>query len=497
MIDFLVTDWWLRFSRSRYWKKEKLASSFTVVSLVMNGFLFLLLGFESDKVTAFAFHGADPVRLIDHYFIIALIILQSIRFFLGRNYAANITPYLRLPIPKRLLVFGALAKKNFNPQAVLLLLFLVPFWVTNIVPRFDWPNAVMWIVGAVLIMFLLESVFWMLKLLFFAFPVGTSFITSAAIAGFIVLDRIHLLSLGDLSILDKLLVGNIQAVVFLSVFVALCVYVICAVVAGNLHVDASGKSHSKFTGGLQTGFLEIRYPLVYLQAKSLIRNRLMRGFLLEGVLALAVVVFESTQNRFQYVFSHMPFMAVLVVVMGLGYFYILPYGYNLFGWDGLDLAVFLTKNIRIHDYMRSKLLYMNIVWGIFAVVCLAFYNQVGYHFSLLAVAMALYSMGILSYLLLLQSLLGFRPIYPNIGLLQNMSNAGITKHRHFALLFLLYPIMVMYVLYIFPLSYQTRFYISTGAIAATGLVGWVFRRRLQILLVNLFVKKKYHLFEGL
>lgn len=327
------------------------------LTLVTSGFATLLYLLGRRFPVAVSVLGVeDPVAFLNDYLLAMAISLFAIRFLFQRTPRFRFKPYLHLPVSKLSLIHFFQMSSLLTLHNILPLIFLIPFWSSNVVGAGTATGTVLWLAALVIILatstFLnnwlraalahrrrMFSVFMMLLLLFIAVDqVSASF------------------WINDFSrwYFDNILLGNSNLFAIL-VFVMIFVFVLSArslMLSMRLSENdrvASRRLISEF------GFLRDRGILVELvtsELRLMWRNRRPRHYLTMSILFSTAYLLFLLAN--QSVLGGIVFGGIIGLFASGGF--ALNYGQLMFSWESAYFDGIISRNIDARTIIVSKYL---------------------------------------------------------------------------------------------------------------------------------------------
>ncbi len=443
------------------------------------------MGYNLNNITGFFKNDTAIIKYASKYFLVGIYAVSLAKvLFQGTSYSF-LRPYLLFPIPKIKLIFSAFFVDFLNNYNIIVNFFIVGFWLKNIFVTKQFSFAIFWLFIVYLFHFASHTVLSYSKIIVNNYK--SAEIKKIFIPNFV----------AALAIFPSILFSEFQLpkqVVFYTMTVSgiLCftsLIIIYGVLKDFLYEDTlSMEENIRFQGKLN---YFIRDPLILLQIKLLLRNRLLRGFILQEMIAFIFVVYELQKIGFEKLEKlqfFYPILLLIFVSVLTGYFLIVPYAMNVFGIESSYMPFLLTKNVDIGNYIKSKINFI-VVLSLFFSFFSAFLAIWLFPYLIISlICFSVYFNGVAVYFLIIQSIKNYYSVYPQITLFQNVYN--VKNKKTYMIIAMVFPIILFMIVNLFYAG-RGGYYLFSVIILIMGIIGIFFRKYFVKSLIRLFIKNKY------
>ncbi len=451
----------------------------------------LLLGYNLIPFVSLLKSNSDKIEFTNKYLFLILYLLILLKVLFQKTSYPFLKPFFLLPISKNKLILYALIRSFLNAYNIFIEFFVVGFWLKNVLGQNQVALSIIWLFMFFVFHFSLYTILFHSKVIisYYDFSkIKKTLVPNLVIALVAFSPRLFY----SFQLINR---TNYFLMVVLAVLCFISIILISHVVKELLYEDSFyTKREIKF--GEKIGSF-INDPLILLQTKLLIRNRLLRGFLFQEILAMIFVIYELQRinlDKFEKLQFIYPIFLLVFISVLTGYFMIVPYSSNIFGIESSYLPFLLTKNIKIFDYIKSKVAFIFILSLLFALfsafLTLLFFPSLLF----LLLSFTVYFTGVVSYLLIVQSIKHYYSVSPQISLFQNIYN--VKNKKTYLFIAMLFPLfMFLLINWFYPNLYGN--YLFSSVILALGIIGILLRKKILRFLVQLFIKNKYDFTEKL
>lgn len=342
-----------------------------------------------------------PVAVFDDHLIGVLVSLFGIRFLFQRSPRFRLQPYLHLPLRRWQLVAYFQATSVFTIHNVYPLLFLVPFWISFILPYFGPVPSLYWLLAVVLCLVIstflnnwVRSILTNSELLFVLLACLVWLLVAAD-------SMLETNSLNHFStFLFSALLNGDGVMMMLVGATALFVLVLSSFSLYNSLVAATYRPVPPRRPWVHLDRLLAHGPvssLVLLELKMMWRNRRPRHYLIMSVL------FSTAYLLFLLMDENTSSGAIFGAVIGLfasGGF-ALNYGQLMFGWESSFFDGLLGRNCKLADLIKAKFALLHISCTALFLFSLPIFVLLRPNLVPLHVAFLFYNMGVTCVLIML------------------------------------------------------------------------------------------------
>ncbi|WP_338391837.1 DUF5687 family protein [Fulvitalea axinellae] len=431
----------------------------------------------------------NPVTFINGYLVLYWIVGIGVRMTMQNTPAIGIQPYLLLPIRKSKVFNFLLARSFFSANNWLHLAFAIPFALKVVQKVNDFPSAIAWLIVFFSMSMANNYIVFILK----KETLGKIWINWALMllaAGLFGLNYYDLFPVNEISSAFMETVAATPLTALSTVVWAVLWYVLAfrylksKAYLENLAVKTDGGKGDNLNERLSflRGFGRVG-DIIALDLKMIMRNKRPKqvtimafAFLFYGLLFYT----NDIYGKGMYVFC-----AVFITGLGMSNF-----GQFVPAWDSGHFDMLLTSNLSFKDYVRSKHRYMITLCSVFFVLSLP-YGYFGMDIIWTHLSMALFNIGVSSYILLLFSTRNNRRFDITKSGSFNFEGTGATQWLA-SVPFLLLP-QVLY----WPITLLADNNTALITIGIIGVLGLALQSPILDRIAKMYVKQKYRLAEGL
>ena len=443
----------------------------------------LFLGIVVYPILSDQFPERDPISIINSVLVLIFIFELIIRYFLQQLPVTEIKSFLMLSIPKKRIIRNVLFRSLLSVYNAIPVLLYLPISISMLKDDYALDQVIAWWVAVTAFSFCLN---------FISFLANKN---NLALAGFVVL--LILLYLGesylDMEILgavryffDALITQPLWVLVPLGIFILL--YQITFIfLKNNLNLEGSLAAKKEVANAGRYDFLDVfGSHALFLKndLRLIIRNVRPRNIVLMSFLFLFYGLIFFTQD------NQPEAMLVFASIFISGGF-LLTYGSYVPAWDTEYYAFLMSQNLSYKKYLDSKWRLMTFAIVVSTVLSLP-YLYFGIKIYLLILSGAAFNVGLGTWITLYGGLLNKQPLKLNVKA-KAFENTQAFSGKLFLMII---PKMVLPVLlYIIPASFfnETAGYLT---LAASGVLGIVFKNQILAQMVKLFAKEKHEMLNA-
>jgi hypothetical protein len=481
MFGKLLKHDWISLKRSAFLGQkigENIVLGFFVLYL---GVMFLFVGFAGHKIIEEVLPDSSILEFANKYLLYYLLVDAVIRVMFQKFPGMEIQRYLTLNIKKAQLVKFLCAKSIFSFFNLAPLLLFIPFALIGIQGEVGLGKALLWLFMVLTLIFLNHFISFFISKNFQK-KAYLSMATMGVVMISLFLDYKNVFSLASVSLpLFKGLSYNIFPVLFLAFKVSTTAYFVYRFLFKNTYIDQAQFQEQKINSGSFGIFKRFGGDLgelMEMEANLIWRNKRSKTFLTVSIVMLFYPLLFMYND-----FLDSTFFLFFIALMLTGAFTI-NYGQLLISWNSSHFDFLLSKNLKIHTYLKSKftLLFLsNTILFVFSLAYLFVFPDM----FLLLIAMYLYNSGFNIFLYMFFSVSTAKKIDINRKGMMNHEGLG------FAHYLLMIPIILLPVLVFTLFNYFGHETIGLLIIAFIGLAGLIFRDYLLSKATDNLLKRKY------
>ncbi len=223
-------------------------------------------------------------------------------------------------------------------------------------------------------------------------------------------------------------------------------------------------------------------PLLKKDLRMIWRNKRTKGILQMSFIMLFYGLFFYRSNR------DLSFVAMFAGMMMTGIF-IFNFGMYVPSWDGASFRFFMTQNISMKAYLKSKYLLL-ITGSSIAFILTIPYVYFGWDVLLMQFAGFMYNIGIGVILVLYYG--SFRKKSMDLNSRASFNYQGISGID----MLVVFPLLLAPIIIFGILQSFLGIYIATGIFVLLGLIGLLFRERFLELIAKRYEMNKYKMLKG-
>ncbi len=485
ILQFLRLEW-KQYFRSSYWQTG------LAIKIIMGFFaLYFLVSFAAVGVGGYylikkQFPESDPLKMVNSFLIFVFLGDLIVRYLMQKLPVMNIKPMLILPIKKNTLVHYTLGKSIFSFFNVLGLFFYIPFSLVLIKEGYNPQGVLGWFFAILFIVLSLNYLNFLVNKNNLAFA-----IIAALMVGLIALYNFNLIDVGAYSegLFNAFVNQPILAVgpLLLSVvlywlnykFLRTRVYLDDAIASKVKEAETAELAWADKLGDVAP-FIKNDIRLIWRNKRTKTLFFMSFVFLFYGLIFFDNPIYRDKMPGFL-------LFAALFVTGGFA----LNYGQFIPAWDSSHYKLLMSQNIRYRKFLESKWFLMVSMTGLLYLLSIP-YLYYGLNIFLMITAGAIFNIGFNSLFLLYAGSFNRKRIDLEKSGFSNMQGTSATQF------IIIIPLMLFPILIFWIFSSLIHFNAGILAVAATGLLGLVFRNYFMDLIEKKYIRDKYaaiHAFE--
>ncbi|MDB9899843.1 DUF5687 family protein [Flavobacteriaceae bacterium] len=443
----------------------------------------LVAGIAVYPILSDQFPERDPISVINSVLVLIFILELIIRYFLQQLPVTEIKSFLLLSIPKKRIIRNVLFRSLLSVYNAIPVLFYLPISISMLQDDYAPGQVIAWWVAVTAFSLCLN---------FISFLANKN---NKALAGFVILIILLYLSESYMDVetlravgyfFDAILTQPLWVLVPLGVFVLLY-QITFSFLKKNLNLEGSLAAKKEVANAGRYDFLDVFGSHAFFLKNDLrliVRNVRPKNIVMMSFLFLFYGLFFFTQD------SQPESLLVFASVFISGGF-LLTYGNYVPAWDSEYYAFLMCQNLSYKKYLDSKWRLMTFAI-IFSTVLSLPYLYFGVKIYLLILSGAAFNIGLGTWITLYGGLLNKQPLKLNVKA-KAFENTQAFSGK---MMLMIFPKMVLPVLlYIIP---ATLFNPTAGYItlAASGVLGIVFKNQILTQMVKLFAKQKHEMLQA-
>ncbi len=443
----------------------------------------LFAGIAVYPILSDQFPERDVISVINSVLVLIFILELIIRYFLQQLPVTEIKSFLLLSIPKKRIIRNVLFRSLFSVYNATPVLFYLPISISMLQDDYALGQVIAWWVAVTVFSLCLN---------FISFLANKN---NKALAGFVILIILLYLSESYMDFetlrtvgyfFDALIMQPLWVLVPLGVFVLLY-QITFSFLKKNLNLEGSLAAKKEVANAGRYDFLEVFGSHAFFlknDIRLIVRNVRSKNIVTMSFLFLFYGLFFFTQD------NQPESMLVFASIFISGGF-LLTYGGYVPAWDSEHYAFLMCQNLSYKKYLDSKWRLMTFAI-IFSMVLSLPYLYFGVKIYLLILSGAAFNIGLGTWITLYGGLLNKQPLKLNVKA-KAFENTQAFSGK---MMLMIFPKMVLPVLlYIIP---ATLFNPTAGYItlAASGVLGIVFKNQILTQMVKLFAKQKHEMLQA-
>lgn len=391
MIELLIHQWKEK-TRSPFWQK----SIFLNIILGLLGLYFILnfviISFFADKIIESVYPGKEVTvvfsGLLLYYFLFEIIL----RFFIQQLPVVSIQPYLLLAVKRSQLIRYTIIKSFFHFINLLAFLLILPFFFKIILPAYPSAIAINWLFIAFSFIAINNLLNFSIKKYFSQKPwlIAILLILVAGVAYGGLTERLSITE-GFSGLWMAVASLQLGFIIPLMLVFALAFFTF-HILKDSFYSDNLSKARNRKT--LEWSLLDsfgLQGDLLKTEIRLILRNKRVRNqtlmfffFLLYGF-----IFYTDTNLDKQFVMLFTGLFLTIILASN--------YGQYFFNLDGQFFEFYITSNISMEDYIRTKYLMFGLLCFVSYIITLP-YALIDPKIGFINTAMVLWNIGITSWL---------------------------------------------------------------------------------------------------
>ena len=425
----------------------------------------------------------DAISVINSVLVLIFILELIIRYFLQQLPVTEIKSFLLLSIPKKRIIRNVLSLSLLSVYNAIPVLFYLPISISMFQDDYALGRVIAWWIAVTALSLCLN---------FISFLANKN---NKTLVGFVVL--IILLYLSESYIdfetfravgyfFDALIMQPLWVLVPLGVFVLLY-QITFSFLKKNLNLEGALAAKKEVANAGRYDFLDVFGSHAFFLKNDLrliVRNVRPKNIVLMSFLFLFYGLFFFTQDN-------QPESLLVFASIFISGGFLLTYGNYVPAWDSEYYAFLMTQNLSYKKYLDSKWRLMTFAVIVSTVLSLP-YLYFGVKIYLMILSGAAFNIGLGTWITLYGGLLNKQPLKLNIKA-KAFENTQAFSGK---MMLTIFPKMILPVLlYIIP---ATLFNPTAGYItlAASGVLGIVFKNQILTQMVKLFAKQKHEMLQA-
>ena len=443
----------------------------------------LFAGIAVYPILSDQFPERDAISVINSVLVLIFILELIIRYFLQQLPVTEIKSFLLLSIPKKQIIRNVLFRSLLSVYNAIPVLFYLPISISMFQDDYALGRVIAWWIAVTALSLCLN---------FISFLANKN---NKTLVGFVVL--IILLYLSESYIdfetfravgyfFDALIMQPLWVLVPLGVFVLLY-QITFSFLKKNLNLEGALAAKKEVANAGRYDFLDVFGSHAFFLKNDLrliVRNVRPKNIVLMSFLFLFYGLFFFTQDN-------QPESLLVFASIFISGGFLLTYGNYVPAWDSEYYAFLMTQNLSYKKYLDSKWRLMTFAVIVSTVLSLP-YLYFGVKIYLMILSGAAFNIGLGTWITLYGGLLNKQPLKLNVKA-KAFENTQAFSGK---VMLMIFPKMVLPVLlYIIP---ATLFNPTAGYItlAASGVLGIVFKNQILTQMVKLFAKQKHEMLQA-
>jgi len=425
----------------------------------------------------------DAISVINSVLVLIFILELIIRYFLQQLPVTEIKSFLLLSIPKKRIIRNVLFRSLLSVYNAIPVLFYLPISISMFQDDYALGQVIAWWVAVTAFSLCLN---------FISFLANKN---NKALAGFVILIILLYLSESYMDFetlravgyfFDALIMQPLWVLFPLGVFVLLY-QITFSFLKKNLNLEGSLAAKKEVANAGRYDFLDVFGSHAFFLKNDLrliVRNVRPKNIVLMSFLFLFYGLFFFTQDN-------QPESLLVFASIFISGGFLLTYGNYVPAWDSEYYAFLMTQNLSYKKYLDSKWRLMTFAVIVSTVLSLP-YLYFGVKTYLMILSGAAFNIGLGTWITLYGGLLNKQPLKLNVKA-KAFENTQAFSGK---VMLMIFPKMVLPVLlYIIPATFfnPTAGYIT---LAASGVLGIVFKNQILTQMVKLFAKQKHEMLQA-
>ena len=471
------------------WKAFLRSASFTqnlVVKIIMLLFAMLMASLFLLSGIGFYFivskeYGLDPVQVANQYLVYYLFADLLSRYFLQKNPAMLVRPFINLPIPRKILINFTLGKTMYSIFNLVHLFFLVPFTIILLLQQYPPLQVLAWFCAVMALVYCNNFLNILVN------KKDSVFYTALAVV--VVLGGLQIYGYFDITQYSGVMFQQMYNQVYwaaVPVLLLVLLYRLCfSFFAKNIYLDA-GLANVVKRGSTEHYTWLDRFGSLGTFLKNDIRlirrNKRSKTAVLTSVMFLlyGLLFFTGVSETYEG-----PVWRIFASIFVTGGF-LFTFGQFVPSWDSSYYPLMMSQNIRYREYLSAKW-WLIVIATIASTILASFYLYFGVDVYLAIVAGAIYNIGVNAHIVLWGGAYIKTPID-----LASAKNAFGDKQAFNAKTLLLSLPKLLLPLLVFALgNYLFNVRVGYAFVIGAGIIGFGFRNRVFSQIEKVYKREKY------
>ncbi|MDG1385954.1 MAG: DUF5687 family protein [Flavobacteriaceae bacterium] len=443
----------------------------------------LFAGIAVYPILSDQFPERDAISVINSVLVLIFILELIIRYFLQQLPVTEIKSFLLFSIPKKRIIRNVLFRSLLSVYNAIPVLFYLPISISMFQDDYALGQVIAWWVAVTAFSLCLN---------FISFLANKN---NKALAGFVILIILLYLSESYMDFetlravgyfFDALIMQPLWVLFPLGVFVLLY-QITFSFLKKNLNLEGSLAAKKEVANAGRYDFLDVFGSHAFFLKNDLrliVRNVRPKNIVLMSFLFLFYGLFFFTQDN-------QPESLLVFASIFISGGFLLTYGNYVPAWDSEYYPFLMTQNLSYKKYLNSKWRLMTFAVIVSTVLSLP-YLYFGVKTYLMILSGATFNIGLGTWITLYGGLLNKQPLKLNVKA-KAFENTQAFSGK---VMLMIFPKMVLPVLlYIIPATFfnPTAGYIT---LAASGVLGIVFKNQILTQMVKLFAKQKHEMLQA-
>ena len=475
-------------SRKKFMRAPQLEAKLAIkilmgfVVLYFGGSL-LFAGIAVYPILSDQFPERDAISVINSVLVLIFILELIIRYFLQQLPVTEIKSFLLFSIPKKRIIRNVLFRSLLSVYNAIPVLFYLPISISMFQDDYALGQVIAWWVAVTAFSLCLN---------FISFLANKN---NKALAGFVILIILLYLSESYMDFetlravgyfFDALIMQPLWVLFPLGVFVLLY-QITFSFLKKNLNLEGSLAAKKEVANAGRYDFLDVFGSHAFFLKNDLrliVRNVRPKNIVLMSFLFLFYGLFFFTQDN-------QPESLLVFASIFISGGFLLTYGNYVPAWDSEYYPFLMTQNLSYKKYLDSKWRLMTFAVIVSTLLSLP-YLYFGVKTYLMILSGAAFNIGLGTWITLYGGLLNKQPLKLNVKA-KAFENTQAFSGK---VMLMIFPKMVLPVLlYIIPATFfnPTAGYIT---LAASGVLGIVFKNQILTQMVKLFAKQKHEMLQA-
>ena len=475
---------WLGFIRSPSLTRKVIEGVIIGFFAIYTAAGLIALGYAAPSLISEFMPGANPAAVVAGALCAYVLMDILLRYFVQKFPEMAIKPYLLLPVPKSKIVRYMLARALFTPFNLIIPVFLIPFYIREVIPNQPSDIGVGLLILALSVVLTANYISYALTA-FSGANKKWAFGALAAIIGIIYLEYS-----GTTHLLPSIFKAG--GVIIATPALWIAVFAIPMVVIIWLYRGFLKEITYTNTGGetLSAGYLPVKGIfsrfgkhgiMMDLELRLIMRSKRARSFIMASV-AFCFIPFAMGMTGNESVSMISIAAAAFIITGGFA----LNHGQLLLSWNSMHFDLLMSRGYKLQDIFTAKYYFLALVCGLTYILTLP-YVFIFPEYSYVALAFTLWNASFSIYGYMILASVKSERIDPNEGGMFNHSGFGIS---HYLIMF---PLMGL------PFGiYGLGWFIGGNAtalmlIGGIGILGIIFHKKLIGYCVLLFKQNRYRI----